>query len=236
MQSQLKILFIDDHSGLRDSLSFLLEKKNPLFKFYLASDLDRAELCLKSNPEISIAIVDLNLNGEDGLVLIDPLRQIKAELKIIIYTMYNDPIHIKNSLQKDIQGFITKDLDVAEVEKAILSVNQGSLFYCKAAQTVMHELLNKTTGNSSGGFSDSSETSGLHQNSDTLFKNYKSLTKKEQELFELLAQKKDTDEAAEILHKSQKTIQNQKSIIYQKMNLRDRLELVEAAKLLGVII
>lgn len=236
MQSQLKILFIDDHSGLRDSLSYLLERKNSSFKFYLAGDADRASVCLKANKDIEIAVVDLNLNGKDDLNIVDKIRQIKPDIKIIIYTMYNDPIHITQSLQKDIQGFITKDLDVAEVEKAILSVNQGSLFYCKAAQTVMHELLNKTTGNSSGGFSDSSETSGLHQNSDTLFKNYKSLTKKEQELFELLAQKKDTDEAAEILHKSQKTIQNQKSIIYQKMNLRDRLELVEAAKLLGVII
>ena len=155
MQSQLKILFIDDHSGLRDSLSFLLEKKNPLFKFYLAADLDRAELCLKSNPEISIAIVDLNLNGEDGLVLIEPLRQIKAELKIIIYTMYNDPIHVKNSLQKDIQGFITKDLDATEIERAILCVNDGNLFYCKEAKVILHELIQSKAaagGGRSGGY------------------------------------------------------------------------------------
>ncbi len=237
MQSQLKILFIDDHSGLRDSLSYLLERKNSSFKFYLAGDSERAAVCLKANPEIQIAVVDLNLNGEDGLDIIDKLRQLRPDIKIIIYTMYNDPIHITQSLKKDIQGFITKDLDVDEVEKAILSVNQGSLFYCKAAQTVMHELLNKSSNGSSGGFSNSgSEASGSQQNNETLFKNYKSLTKKEQELFELLAQKKDIDEAAEILNKSQKTIQNQKSIIYQKMNLRDRLELVDAARQLGVII
>ena len=235
MQSQLKILFIDDHAGLRDSLSYLLEHKNPMLKFYLAGDSDRAAVNLKSNPDISIAVVDLNLDDEDGLTIVDKIRMLRPEIKIIIYTMYNDPIHITKSLQKNIQGFITKDLDVNEVEKAILSVNEGNLFYCKAAQTVMHEILNKSSSGSSGGFSNDNNSYGA-ENSDIVFKNYQTLTKKEQELFKLLAQKKDVYEAAEILHKSIKTIQNQKSIIFQKMNLQDRLELVDAAKLLGVIL
>ncbi len=233
MPSQLKILFIDDHAGLRDSLSYLLEHKNSTLKFYLAGDSNRALMYLKSNPEINIAVVDLNLTDEYGLDVVDKIRTLRPDLKIIIYTMYNDPMHIKQSLQKNIQGFITKDLDVAEVEKAILSVNEGNLFYCKAAQNIMFELMN-TSNSDSGGYAE--EASGSSKNSDILFKNYQTLTKKEQELFELFAKKKDVEEAAEILHKSTKTIQNQKSNIFQKMNLRDRLELVEAAKVLGVII
>ncbi len=235
MQSQLKILFVDDHAGLRDSLSYLLEHKNSLLKFYLAGDFERAAISLRSNPEIELAVIDLNLDGEDGLDLVDKIRVLRPEIKIIIYTMYNDPIHIKQALQKDIQGFITKDLDVSDVEKAILSVNDGNLFYCKAAQGILYELLHKSSSDSAGGFS-ASEASDRHADSDIIFKNYQTLTKKEQELFELLANKKEAYEAAEILHTSLKTIQNKKSIIYQKMNLKDRLELVDAAKLLGVII
>jgi len=235
LQSQLKILFIDDHAGLRDSLSYLLQHKNPMLHFYLAGDSERAVITLKSNPEIEIAVIDLNLDGEDGLDVVDKIRALKPGIKIIIYTMYNDPIHIKQALQKDIQGFITKDLDVNEVEKAILSVNNGNLFYCKAAQSILYELLHKGASDSAGGFS-AYETSSTNADSDIIFKNYQTLTKKEQALFELLATKKDVYEAAEILHTSLKTIQNKKSIIYQKMNIKDRLDLVEAAKLLGVII
>ena len=234
MPSQLKILFIDDHAGLRDSLSYLLEHKNSMLKFYLAGDSERASMYLKSNPEIDIAVVDLNLTDEDGLDVVDKIRAIKPELKIIIYTMYNDPMHIKQSLQKNVQGFITKDLDVAEVEKAILSVNEGNLFYCKAAQNIMFELMNSKISDA-GGYAEEDD-SKITQNSELLFKNYQTLTKKEQELFEILAHKKDVEEAAAILHKSTKTIQNQKSNIFQKMNLHDRLELVDAAKTLGVII
>lgn len=61
-------------------------------------------------------------------------------------------------------------------------------------------------------------------------------SKKEQEVFSLLAQKKDVDEIADILNKSVKTVQNQKSNIYQKMNVKDRLELLETEKNLGIII
>ena len=235
LQSQLKILFIDDHAGLRDSLSYLLEHKNPMLKFYLAGNLERAIVFLKSNPDIPIAIVDLNLSGEDGLSAIDEIRKINPQIKILVYTMYNDPMHISDSFKKNIQGFITKDFDVNEIEKAILTVNEGNLFYCKEAQKIMYNLLNKKDSDSSGGYFGTSETADL-QNAEIIFKNYQTLTKKEQEVFEMLAQKKDVYEIAEILKKSHKTIQNKKSIIYQKKNLKDRLELVEAAKLLGVII
>lgn len=224
MQSQLKILFIDDHVGLRDSLSISLQKMNPLFKFYLAADMEKALVSLKSNKDIEIAIVDLNLNGQDGLALVDQLRQINPQIKIIIYTMYNDPMHIQKSLEKNIQGFITKELDLEEIEKALLVVKDGDFFYCKDAQKIMTQIICKNNSTSAGGFNES------------VFKNYQTLTTKEQEVFELLAQKLDDQEIAAKLNKSLKTIQNKKSLIYSKMKLKDRLELVEAAKFLGVIV
>ena len=233
MQSQLKILFIDDHVGLRDSLSLSLQKMNPLFKFYLAADMERARVYLKSNPDIRIAIVDLNLNGEDGLLLIDQIRALIPEIKIIIYTMYSDPMHIKNSLEKKVEGFITKDLELEEIKKAILAVNDGKSFYCSDAQKILSQMHDGKSR--AGGFFNSDEEAN-DINARVCFKNYQTLTKKEQEVFQLLAQKLDDEEIADRLKKSLKTIQNKKSLIYQKMNVKDRLELVEAAKLLGVIV
>ena len=67
------------------------------------------------------------------------------------------------------------------------------------------------------------------------YMDYKSLTKSEQEVFALLAQKKETCEIAKILNKKEKTVINQRSIIYQKLNVHDRLELIEFAKNIGVL-
>lgn len=69
-----------------------------------------------------------------------------------------------------------------------------------------------------------------------LFNRYKALTQKEQEVFMYLAQEKDIYEIFKMLGKSDKTVANQKSLIYQKMNITDCLDVIRMAKKLGVIL
>lgn len=234
MQEIIKILFIDDHAGLRDSLSYLLEHKNNALKFYPAEDLKRSRMLLKSNQDISIAIIDLNLNGEDGLTYIEELRKINPLLKVIIYTMFSDPVHIEDSLAKNIKGFLTKDLDVNAIEKAVLCINGGNLYYCPEAQKIMSAMLSKSENSIGGVYNDYGKTEESADKT-AVFKNYQSFSKKEQEIFLLYLQKKSVEEIAELLHKSVKTVQNQKTSIFQKMSVKDRYEIIEAAKVLGIV-
>lgn len=226
MQSLLKILFLDDHAGLRDGLGSFLTNKNPAFKFYYAGNKEEALKVLKENPDIKNAIVEINLNGINGLDLIPEFRNQTEDLNIIVYSMYNDYIHIEQALKKNIQGYITKDVSLDEVEKAILFVAAGSIYYNKVAREIMSSMFK-------GDQSASAKKNSLYSE---VFDNYKSLTGKEKTLFELLAQQKEVTEIAEILGKAEKTINNQTSIIYQKMNVHSRLELLKLAKTLGVII
>jgi len=227
LQLQLKILFVDDHSGLRDGISFLLSKENQNLKFYNASTKEEAVEILNNNSDIKNAILDININGESGLNFIDDFRKIVPQLNIIIYTMYSDMLHIEAALKKNIQGYITKDCEVREIEKAIEFVSDGSMYYNKAAKEVMQSLISKNKG---------SNTDYEELRVQELFENYKTFTPKEQEVFLLLAQEKSTSEIAKLLGKSEKTVINQKSIIYQKLGIKDRLELLRASRKLGVII
>ena len=63
MQSQLKILFVDDHVGLRDGMTQMLKNKDSSFDFVCASDYESALETLKENLGIKIVILDLNLDG-----------------------------------------------------------------------------------------------------------------------------------------------------------------------------
>lgn len=227
MQLQLKILFVDDHSGLRDGISFLLSKENQNLKFYNASTKEEAVEILNNNSDIKNAILDININGESGLNFIDDFRKIVPQLNIIIYTMYSDMLHIEAALKKNIQGYITKDCEVSEIEKAIEFVSNGSMYYNKVAKEVMQSLISKNKG---------SNTDYEELRVQELFENYKTFTPKEQEVFLLLAQEKSTSEIAKLLGKTEKTVINQKSIIYQKLGIKDRLELLRASRKLGVII
>ena len=134
--------------------------------------------------------------------------------------MYADPLHIESALRAGVQGYITKNAEIEELESAILAVAAGGNCFNKAAQKIIQSLLSPTT---------------VKDNEDFSYMNYKSLTKAEQEVFSLLAQRKEVREIAKILRKKEKTVQNQKSIIYQKLNVRDRLELIEFAKYVGVL-
>ena len=226
LQSQLKILFLDDHAGLRDSLGAFLSNKNPNLKFFYAGNKEDALKVLSENPDIKNAIIDINLNGINSLDLIPAFRNQTADLNIIVYSMFNDVLHIEQALKKNIQGFISKDASLKEVEKAIQVVADGNIYYNKATRDIMTSILNidKTENN---------QNESVYASA---FNNYRTLSQKEKNLFELLAQQKDVTEIAKILGKAEKTINNQTSIIYQKLNIHNRLELLKIAKILGVII
>lgn len=171
-------------------------------------------------------ILDINLDNENGLELIPELRKIIPDLKVLVYTMYSDVLHIEMALKANIQGYITKDVKIDELAKALFTINEGGIYYNKRASQLMHSMIYKGTAILDDDFSQSV----------SLINNYKTLTKKEQEIFMLLAQGNSTLQIAESLRKAEKTVINQRSTIYSKMNLKDRLDLLNAARILGVIV
>ncbi len=226
MQSLLKILFIDDHKSLRDGLAFLLKSRNGEFDFLSASSLEEAKKVLDAEEKIDLAVLDLNLDGEDGLEAVPIIRAKKTSVPIIVYSMYADERRIEKALEYGVQGYITKNDGTDELESAIKIVANGGLCYSMAASLVIQKKL--------FGSSDGSKADG--KNDGDFYSRYMELSKSEQEVFALLAQKKKTDEIAKILGKKEKTVINQRTMIYQKLYLEDALELIDYAKKLGVIV
>lgn len=226
MQSQLKILFVDDHVGLRDGMTQMLKNKDSSFDFVCASDYESALENLKENRGIKIVILDLNLDGRSGLELIPELKKLSSGISILIYTMFNDVIHVENSLLNGVQGYITKDATIDELATAITTVANGNSYYNKAATELMQSLLVKHGGREHDITNDLSY----------LFDNYKSLSKKEREVFILLSQDMHVADIAKKLGKSEKTVINQRTEVYSKLDIKDRHDLLEKAKLLGLIV
>ncbi len=228
MSLPLKILFVDDHIGVRDAIITSLTQNNNDLDFFVATNKEESLEVINSIPEISTAIMDLNLNGVNGLDVVNELRKINPNLNVLVYSMYNDPIHIEQALGNDVQGFLSKDATIDELRKAIVLVAAGNMYFNTQAKTVMKIMLSKNPG--------SKIKSASEKNNEQVYLAYSELTQKEKDVFYYLAQKKDPPEIAAILGKSEKTVINQKSIIYSKMNLRDRLDLMEKARALGLIL
>lgn len=225
MQSQLKILFVDDHVGLRDGMTQMLKNKDSSFDFVCASDYESALETLKENRGIKIVILDLNLDGRSGLELIPELKKLSPDISILIYTMFNDVIHVENSLLNGVQGYITKDATIDELASAITTVANGNSYFNKAATELMQSLLTKH-----------GREHDITNDLSYLFDNYKSLSKKEREVFILLSQDMHVADIAKKLGKSEKTVINQRTEVYSKLDIKDRHDLFEKAKLLGLIV
>ncbi|MDY6030865.1 MAG: response regulator transcription factor [Treponemataceae bacterium] len=225
MQSQLKILFVDDHVGLRDGMTQMLKNKNPDFDFLCASDYEGALETLEENSDIKIVILDLNLDGRSGLELIPEIKKLYPDIAILIYTMFNDVIHVENSFLNGVQGYITKDATIDELATAITTVANGNSYYNKAATELVQSLLVKH-------WREHDNTNDLSY----LFDSYKSLSKKEREVFILLLQDMHVADIAKKLGKSEKTVINQRTEVYSKLEIKDRHDLFEKAKLLGLLV
>ena len=225
MQSQLKILFVDDHVGLRDGMKEMLKNKDSSFDFVCASDYESALETLKENRDIKIAILDLNLDGRSGLELIPEMKKLNPEISILIYTMFNDVIHVENSLLNGVNGYITKDATIDELTAAITTVAKGNSYFNKTATEMIQSMLNNH-----------GRAHNITNDLSYLFDNYKSLSKKEREVFILLSQDMHVADIAKKLGKSEKTVINQRTEVYSKLDIKDRHDLLEKAKLLGLIV
>lgn len=106
--------------------------------------------------------------------------------------------------------------------RAVKAVASGNSYFCAVAIEVMKTQFSGACGTASA------------DASMELFSKYKLLSAKEKEVFDLIARRMDVAQIARRLGKSVKTVENQRAAAYAKMNVHDRLEAVEAGKVLGL--
>ena len=87
LRSALKILFVDDHEGIRNGIGQLLQQNDSCFDFIYASNCTQALEEAAKNPDIKVVVVDINLDGENGLALVPQIRKILMDAKFVVYTM-----------------------------------------------------------------------------------------------------------------------------------------------------
>ncbi len=122
--TRIRILLVDDHPAVRHGLALLLAAER---MEVCAEAGGRAEaLARVEEHHPSLAIVDLTLNGEDGLTVVADLHQ--RDIPVLVYSMHNDAPHVQGAFAAGALGYVTKqELDSVLVE-AIREVAAGRRF------------------------------------------------------------------------------------------------------------
>ncbi len=133
----MKVLFIDDHNMLRESLSLALQNQIMDFEFLQASSGKEAEAALLKNADCSVLLLDLRIGNENGLSLLAGLRKIRSDIRTLVCTAFCEPLVVENAMKMNIQGFISKTSDLSEIATALRTVAQGKEYFCAEVVSVM---------------------------------------------------------------------------------------------------
>jgi len=210
----IKILLADDHKITRDGLKALLENQNHMIVVGEAENGRQAvRLALDLAPDV--IVMDINMPELNG---IEATRQIVAELpgtKIIALSMYSDKRYVVGMLKAGVSGYLLKNCAFDELVSAISSVvaNQNYMSQ-KIADTVMKDYANILESN------DNSPAA--------------SLTAREREVLQLIAEGLKTKDIASRIHVSVKTVETHRQQIMRKLNAKSVAELTKIALREGI--
>jgi RNA polymerase sigma factor (sigma-70 family) len=193
-----RIVIIEDHPVMRESLAAFFNGTGHWQLSGTASSLDSAKKLL-GEVTADVVLLDINLKDGWGLDIIPWLAETQAAKQpvLAVYSAYDDWAHVRSALNMGVRAYVTKQRDLQELEAALQKALSGSIYIDETAQ----ERLQNT------------------QNILDL------LTKREKEIFSLVKTGMTNKEIAERLGISHKTVANIVSLVYDKIGIRDRLQL-----------
>lgn len=211
MTNTCRVLLADDHVLVAQGIQKLLE---PEFELVGIVADGRSLVAAANKLQPDIAVVDISLPLLNGL---DASRQVKKanpHIKIIILTMHSEPNFVTQAFRVGASGYVLKQSAGSELFQAIGEVRKGRAFVSPmVTQSLVDQAVNPAGSASPG------DGGGFAQ----------SLSSRQREVLQLVAEGKSTKEIASILNVSIKTVEFHKTRIMKELRLRSAAELTKYA-------
>jgi two-component system invasion response regulator UvrY len=209
--AKINILLVDDHSVVRMGFKMLIENESDMA---VISEAESGELGITAYKEHkpSVVIMDITMPGMGGLDAIERIIAFDKKAKILVLSAHEDSVHPKRALSAGALGYLTKRSAAEELIKAIRSVNSGTKYLEPniAQQMAITQL--------------SGEDNPVEILSDREF-----------EVFIALAKGKSTNEIADTMCLSPRTVGTHLYNIKQKLNANNSAEIALIAIRCGLL-
>jgi len=203
------VLVVDDHPLMRQGLSLLINQQQDM---QVCGEAEEAQAAMHAlaQKKPDIMILDISLNGPDGLELLKSIRVSHPDLPVLILSMHDEAIYAERALRARANGYIMKQEATEKVLVAMRRILNGDIYLSDRMQNKM-----------------------LHQFIDgapsMIQSRISSLSDRELEVFRLIGEGRATREIAEELHLSIKTVETYQAHIKEKLALRSGRELIQHA-------
>jgi DNA-binding NarL/FixJ family response regulator len=196
-----RIAIVDDHTMMREGLKQLIESDSGLECCGIASNTAEALRVVESEKP-DLLTVDITLPGRNGLELIKDVLAVNPALPILVISMHDESLYAQRVLKAGAKGYVMKDADSATLLKAIHRVLEGVIYVSPAMSAQILEAFSGRHSNR--------PVEGVHKLSDREF-----------EVFQLIGEGKSTQQIADTLNISVKTVEVHRAHIREKLKLED---------------
>lgn len=213
---KIKLLIVDDHTIVREGLRSLLELAGDM---EIAGEASNGREGLEQVEKIhpNVVLIDIAMPIMGGLEAIRRIRKKFPEIKILVLTQYDDKEHVFPAIQAGANGFISKAAASSELTAGIRAVFSGGSYLSPSIAKLFVE--------------DYKHEAAARVRCDP----YEQLTDRERDVLILVAEGHTTQEIADTLVISPKTVEGHKRNLMVKLDITNRIDLVKYAVRRGLI-
>lgn len=204
-----KVFLVDDHPIVRQGLTLLINQERDLTVCGEAEEMHSALQSI-DNTKPDIVVLDISLNGPDGLDLLKHLRSRHPKLPVLMLSMHDESIYAERTLRAGANGYIMKQEATEKVLIALRRILSNEIYVSdRIANNMLRHYVRGDQGAQSSPVTD--------------------LSDRQLEIFRLIGQGHTTRQIANELHLSVKTVESYQAHIKEKLSLHSARELIQHA-------
>lgn len=211
----LRILLADDHTVVRQGLRKVLEER-PEWQVVAEAGDGREAVRLAEEFRPDVAVVDVAMPLLNGIEATRQIARRAPQTKVLVLSMYSDEAYVTQMLKAGATGYLLKDSADVDLLQAVQAVSQGKSFFSPAVARLMSD-------------------DYARQRGENAVDRYESLSDREREIFQLVAEGKTNKEMAALLFISPSTVETHRARIMDKLDLHSAAEIVLYAVRRGAI-
>jgi DNA-binding NarL/FixJ family response regulator len=207
--ARTQVFVVDDHPAIREALAASINSK---IDMRMIGESETAEQALRQidRHEPDVVVVDISLEDAHGLDLVEELRSRFEDLRIIVFSMYDENVYAERALRAGASGYLMKSHPTDALVEAIRMANDGDVYL---SQKMASRVLGKVAGGSASGPSFPIDE----------------LTDREMSVFQMLGQGYSIEDIQDRLNLTRKTIETYRRRAKEKLGFDSVSELLQYA-------
>jgi two-component system, NarL family, response regulator NreC len=212
---RISIVLADDHPLVRQGLRTVLETEGDCVVVGEAADgLRVVDLVERIRPDV--LVLDLMLPGLNGLEITRQVTQRALKTRVVIVSMHAEEGYVLEALRNGASGYVLKDANPADVVLAVREAAAGRRFLCRP-------------------LSERALAAYAQQAQAAPRDAYETLTTREREVFQLIAESASNTEVAARLGISPRTVETHRANLMRKLGLQSQTDLIRYALRRGIV-